>query len=288
VNQTPSSNPSGIATSIPAPPPMEFDVADIKFSQPDTLPNARILPGGRIEAQGLTLKQILQLAWDLNSDDMLAGAPTWLNERKYTLVAKTSTAISGPSNNPNVDIDDLKAMLRGLVTERFKLKTHYEDRSVTAYTLLTDKPKMAKADPANRTGWKEGPAPEQKDQRNGILARMVTARNMTMAQFAEDLQRMAGGYIRLPVVDATHLDGAYDFTLAFTPLGLLNGGPGRGRGGDAAGPAAPNAGPEVSDPSGGLSLFDAVNKQLGLKLEMRKRQVPVLVIDHVEEKPIDN
>jgi uncharacterized protein (TIGR03435 family) len=31
-----------------------------------------------------------------------------------------------------------------------------------------------------------------------------------------------------------------------------------------------------------------VNKQLGLKLEMRKRAMPVLVIDHVEEKPTDN
>jgi uncharacterized protein (TIGR03435 family) len=37
-----------------------------------------------------------------------------------------------------------------------------------------------------------------------------------------------------------------------------------------------------------LSLFDAVNKQLGLKLEMRKRPMPVLVIDRIEEKPTDN
>jgi uncharacterized protein (TIGR03435 family) len=42
------------------------------------------------------------------------------------------------------------------------------------------------------------------------------------------------------------------------------------------------------DPNGAISLFDAVNKQLGLKLEMQKRPVPVLVIDHVEEKPTDN
>jgi uncharacterized protein (TIGR03435 family) len=29
-------------------------------------------------------------------------------------------------------------------------------------------------------------------------------------------------------------------------------------------------------------------KQLGLKLEMQKRSVPMLVIDHVEPKPTDN
>ncbi len=52
----------------------------------------------------------------------------------------------------------------------------------------------------------------------------------------------------------------------------------------------PEAAPEMreqtaSDPSGALSLYDAVNKQLGLKLEQQKRPMPVLVIDHVEEKP---
>lgn len=45
----------------------------------------------------------------------------------------------------------------------------------------------------------------------------------------------------------------------------------------------------ASDPiGGGVSLFDAVEKQLGLKLEVRKRTHSVLVIDHIEEKPTDN
>ena len=133
---------------------------------------------GGIDAQGVTMKMLIQVAWDITTDDLLSGAPKWFDETKYSLVAKTSTAVSGPASNPNVDIDDLKAMLRALVTERFKLKAHYEDRPVTAYTLLVDKPRLAKADPAIRTGWKEGPAPDQKDQRNAILARMVTARNI--------------------------------------------------------------------------------------------------------------
>jgi uncharacterized protein (TIGR03435 family) len=44
----------------------------------------------------------------------------------------------------------------------------------------------------------------------------------------------------------------------------------------------------ASDPNGALSFFDAVNKQLGLKLEKQKRPLPVLVIDHVDEKPTEN
>ena len=74
-----------------------------------------------------------------------------------------------------------------------------------------------------------------------------------MAQFAEDLQRIAGGYIRVPVEDKTGLDGSYDFTLTFTPINLLNGG--RGRGGDG-GPVA--GGGDALDPTGGLSVCSAI------------------------------
>jgi uncharacterized protein (TIGR03435 family) len=31
-----------------------------------------------------------------------------------------------------------------------------------------------------------------------------------------------------------------------------------------------------------------MTKQLGLKLEMQKRPIPVLVIEHIERKPIEN
>jgi len=233
------------------------------------------------------MRQLISIAWDINMDELVANAPKWIDDTKYSILAKTTTAVSGSGAAMNVDIDDLKAMVRALITERFKLKTHYEDRQVTAYTLISDKPKLTKADPANRTGWKEGPAPDSKDQRTAILGRMITAKNMTMAQFAEDLQRMANGYIRVPVEDQTGLEGAYDFTLVFTPINILNAG--RGRGG--ADPAAAGGGanlPAPADPTGALSLYDAVNRQLGLKLEMRKRNMPVLVIDHIEEKPVDN
>jgi uncharacterized protein (TIGR03435 family) len=85
----------------------------------------------------------------------------------------------------------------------------------------------------------------------------------------------------VPVVDATGLDGAWDFTLSFSGINVLQGG---GRGGDAAAAGAGGVA-GASDPTGGLSLFDAVQRQLGLKLELRKRPMPVLVIDHIEEKP---
>jgi uncharacterized protein (TIGR03435 family) len=46
--------------------------------------------------------------------------------------------------------------------------------------------------------------------------------------------------------------------------------------------------PSASDPSGAYTVLEAVEKQLGLKLAMQKRPMPVIVIDHLEQKPTDN
>lgn len=193
-----------------------------------------------------------------------------------------------------MDVDDLFPMLRALVTERFKLVSHREDRPATAYTLMAVKPKMKRADPTERTKYKEGPALDGKDPRdkNPVLGRLVTCQNMTMADFAKKLKDIAPGYIHTPVLDATGLDGSYDFTLSFSPAGALRNGGGRGGDGPQApgGAQAPGAGAvgTASDPSGAVSLFDAMEKQLGLKLQEQKRPVSVFVIDHIEQKPTEN
>jgi uncharacterized protein (TIGR03435 family) len=293
-NEKPTDNPPGITAALPAPKPAEFEVAVIKPSLPDATLNGRIDPSGQVNLQGVTLKFLITFAWNFNPNDnhAIVGAPKWLDSAKFDIIAKPSTAApvanAGPNSIP-FDIDELRAMLRALLIERFKMVVHTEERPINAYTLVAANPKLKKADPLNRTGCKEGPGPDGKDPRiaNPILARLVTCLNMTMPQFAEQLQTIAGGYIFGPVQDSTGLEGAWDFTLNFSTAGQVNGGGGRGGGGgDSA--AAGGAPTIASDPSGALSLFDAVNKQLGLKLELRKRPMPVLVIDHVEEKPTDN
>jgi uncharacterized protein (TIGR03435 family) len=163
-----------------------------------------------------------------------------------------------------------------------------EDRTIDAFTLVAANPHMQKADPLNRTGCKEGPGPDGKDPRiaNPILGRLLSCRNMTMAQLADQLPSLAGGYIFTPVLDNTHLTGAYDFTLSFSTAGQLH---------SAAPPStaaasAPNTGDpnNAAEPNGALSLPEAMAKQLGVKLVKEKRPSPVLVIDHIEEKPTDN
>jgi len=235
-----------------------------------------------VNIAGVSVKFLVEQAWDL-TDEMLSGAPKWMDTDRYDIVAKA--AVEGPQ----MDIDDLWPMLRALLTERFQLATHTEQRPATAYTLLAVKPKLKKADPTSRTRYKEGPASDGKDPRdkNPILGRLVTCQNMTMAQFAEKLKTIAPGYIHSPVLDATGLAGGYDFTLSFSPAGALQAGGRGGRGGD--GPAAPSDAPAAaSDPNGAITLFEAIDKQLGLKLESQKRPVTVLVIDRAEQKPTEN
>jgi uncharacterized protein (TIGR03435 family) len=190
-----------------------------------------------------------------------------------------------------VNIEALRPMLRALLVDRFQMKVHTEDRPVAAYTLVAAKPKLKQADPNSRSKWQEGVATDSKDKNaNASLGRLVTCQNVTMAQFAELLPTIAPGYLHTPVVDATGLEGGWDFTFSFSPAGLfqLNQGRGGEGGGTAGGGAAGSTMPEASLPSGALSLFDALTKQVGLKLEMQKRPTPVLVIDHINQKPTDN
>ena len=277
--------------------PTEFEVAEVKPSDPDFRGiRFQVQPGGRVNVQGATLKFLIQQVWNMG-DEMVVGAPKWMDTDRFDIVAKTTTdVISGTSNQQlDVDFDAVIGMIRTLLTERFKLQTHMEERPVSAFTLIAVKPKMKKADPNSRTLFKEGPATvESKDPRNTnpALSRLVTVQNMTMAQFAEKLQSIAPGYIHSPVLDSTGLEGSWDFTLSFSPVGMMGGGrggrggEGGGRGGDGPPPAASSSVvPEASDPGTGLTLFEAMEKQIGLRLVSQKRPVQVLVIDHVERTP---
>jgi uncharacterized protein (TIGR03435 family) len=300
VNEKPTPNPPDIAKTFPS--PTEFEVAELKPSDPaasggrggEQRPEIK---NGRVYVPRITLKNLVMLAWELDSDEMLPGAPKWMDEDHFDLIAKAPPGVALGDLTPqrssvSVNIEALRPMLRSLIVDRFKLATHTEERPINTYTLTAVKPKLTKADPSSRTKWEEGVDPGSKNNKNAnpSLGRLVTCHNMTMAQFAQLLPGIAPGYLRTKVVDATGLDGGWDFTFSFSPAGVLQMGGGRGeggRGGDGGGPPAAAA-PEASEPSGGLSLFDAMVKQLGLKLEMQKRPLAVVVIDRVERKPIDN
>jgi uncharacterized protein (TIGR03435 family) len=294
VNQRPTPNAPDLEKAFPSRPPPKFDVAVIKPSKPDERFQGGVNTN-QVDVKGAALKFLITFAWDLNPNDeeVLVGAPKWLDSDHFDILAKVvsdapEAAASPGQNRPVIDVEDLRHMLQVLLMDRFQLKAHMEDRPISAYTLIAVKPKLTKADPLSRTRCKEGPGPDGKDPRiaNPVLNRLVSCQNMTTAQIGEELQRVASGYIYSPVLDATGIKGSWDFTLSFSSADLTK--PGAGSGPPPPGGAATSSTATTSDPNGALTLFDAVSKELGLKLEKQRRPAPVLVIDHIEEKPTDN
>ncbi|HTS61589.1 MAG TPA: TIGR03435 family protein [Candidatus Acidoferrales bacterium] len=290
VSQKPTENTPEAMKSFP-PPPTEFEVASLKPTPPDQVrgPNGPRpdIKNGRLYLPGISVKNLISIAWDLNGDEMLVGAPKWLEDDRYDILAKAPAGVAIGDLTPQrtsvpVNIDALRPMIRSLITERFQMVAHMEERPVDAYTLVAAKPKLKKADPASRTRWQEGALPDAKGSKNAnsALGRLVTCQNMTMAQFAGLLPGIAPGYLHTPVLDATGLEGGWDFTFSFSPVGVLR--LNRTQNGDGS---TPN---EASDPNGAVSLFDAVARQLGLKLEQHKRPVSVLVIEKIERKATEN
>jgi uncharacterized protein (TIGR03435 family) len=296
VNETPTPNPAGMTLNLPAL-PTEFEVAEIKPTPPDfRFGNFRPQRGGRVTIEGMPLRSLIQQAWNLYTRDMIVGTPKFVDTDRYDIIAKAPTygpepdATSGPVEGPRfqtIDQDSINVMLRNLLIERFNIKFHTEERPSTAFVLTASKPKMKKADPANRTGFHEGPGPDGKDPRisNPAAGRLVTCENMTMKQLAQNLPMIAGGYIQgATVYDETGIEGAFDFTLNFSGAGMV-GGPGRGGRGGEGGAGGLT---EASDPGGGITLYEAIEKQLGLKLDQTKRPAQVLVIDRIDQKPTEN
>jgi uncharacterized protein (TIGR03435 family) len=285
VNRTPSPNPPETSVALPPiPVPTEFEVATIKpvtggMGPGMTMMRYSMQPGGRLVSEGMPLQFLLSRAFNTNNNEMIVGMPSFGSDR-YELIAK----VPGASGS-NIDADVVAPMLLNLLKERFGLKYHTEDREVSAYSLMAAKPKMKKADPESRTFCKTPPP----SSGTPPGSRVLTCQNVTMAQFAERLQNLSPE-LSWPVADATGLEGGWDLTLTFSmarPMmvgmpGMMAGRAAEGGGGGGA------AMPSASDPTGGVTIFSAIEKQLGLKLEKEKRKAPVFVIDHIEQKPIEN
>jgi len=269
VNRKPTDNAAGVEKLLPVV-PTEFEVADIKPTAPNFEGRqGNLQPGGRIDLRGATLKDLIMLAWDINSNSSssdLVVTPKWVETERFDIVAKAPADVS--INGNDVDIDTLRAMVRALLIDRFKMKYHTENRPVNVYALLVTRkePKLKQADPNSRATCKRTVG----NNASGVPLATLTCTNTTMDLLAEKLPGMAPAYVDRPAVDLTKLEGGWDFVLNWTPRGAFDNGGGQ-----------PGA---AADPNGSLTVFEGLEK-LGLKLEQQKQPVPVLVIDSLEQKP---
>ena len=236
----------------------EFEAASIKPSAPAPMGTMRIgiqmLPGGRVSMTGVTVKILIQQSYGVR-DFQIVGGPSWMGSDRYDIVAKPEGAATP---------DQVKLMTQALLADRFQLKFHRETKELPTYALVVAK--------GGAKFHESEVVPEGSDKPRGT--RVSVGRGQFTLQGAAmlALTNQLGQVLGRSVIDKTGLTGNYDFKLEWTPD--ENQGAVRAPGGDGA--------PPVND-SAGVSIFTAVQDQLGLKLEATKGPVEILVIDRAEK-----
>jgi uncharacterized protein (TIGR03435 family) len=253
------------------PPPLSFEVATVKPLNPDNPhPPSVNISGDRFSAVGMSLRELIKIAYDLNygADQQVSGGPAWAGSARFDIEATMDPALGQKLRQLTSDErgKQLQEMLRGLLAERFKLQIHHESTELSVYELVTVRngsklmPSVAQAppdqaSPAKPRNWIRFAGKGLLEGTDADMPTLVTALSM---------QPEIGGRL---VVDRTGLTGKYDFTLKWTPD--------MGQGVD---PPAADAGP---------TLFTALQDELGLRMQITKAPVDVIVIDHVDQ-PSEN
>ena len=222
-----------------------------------------IQPGGRWRSANATLDNIIRSAYPGHSlQEQLVGGPDWVRSTEFDILASAA--------KPDATRDELNAMARALLAERFKLVLHTQIRGLQGYALV-----LARAD--GRLGQKvKAPAFDCVRFRDARLrgeatppetvrgcATMVTNAGATTKLVAggvtlSGLANVLRSSVSAPIVDETGRSEAFDITLDF---------------------AADLAQPQSGDLP---SLFTALQEQLALRLERRTVPTEILVIDRVE------
>lgn len=289
VNRKPTPNSDGIATTLGVA-EARFEAAAIKPADPSGRPMVGLLyTGGSQMRAGGTLRQLIAMSLQIPpnvANDVVIGLPKSADSARWDITAKVPSTGEGAPNivrgrplPPPLSVG--LEMLRGLLLDQFELKFHTENREVTVYALTagTGKRKMTQANESERSGCK--PNPNVPKPYTNIQV-MIECTNTSMAELAQNLQQQANAYIDHPIADATGLSGGWNFLIGWTPRAVLQ--PVQA---PAAAPDQPaGAVAEASVPNG-ISVFDAVESELGLKLVKQKRTIPVIVVDHVDEKPLE-
>jgi bla regulator protein blaR1 len=232
----------------------EFEVASIKASAPDSSLRVDFAPGGKLFITNATLRFLIKIAYDIG-DDQLAGGPGWIGSKRFDLAATPEKPLSGDPKNMAPDQlllfhKPVRLRLQRLLADRFQLELRRESTPMPVFTLV-----VAKGGPKKLTPTKSGGDPQLNAKAgNGAL----NAVGVDMALFAKFLSE---GQTGRPVVDMTGLKGRYDFHLEWTP------------------DASPNS---LTADAGGPSIFEALQQQLGLKLEAHTEAADRLVIVHAE------
>jgi uncharacterized protein (TIGR03435 family) len=240
-------------TSRPGAAPV-FEVASIRPHQgPLRVLMGFTASGPRLTLEGYNLRALVMEAFNLRHYQVsFAGSNVGPDEDAD--INYDIAAIAEGDDSPTKD--QFRQMLQVLLADRFKLKFRRETREMPVYALV-----VAKGGPKLKQS-----APDTLPYGHfGVHGRnqTITSSKITMDDLANGIWNSFGP--RLPVINKTGLTGAYELKFEATPEYRINNNP------------------QPED----ISLFDAVRDQLGLKLELQKASIEVLVVDHVE-RPSEN
>jgi uncharacterized protein (TIGR03435 family) len=257
------------AWEIPAPPPPpkrmaadadpSFDVATIK---PNNSGGARLqglnLNGRNFTTRNSSLGDLIAFAYSVQPKQIVNG-PDWMDKDRYDIAA-----VPDQEGDPN--LQQLRTMVRKLVADRFKLTFHHDKRDLSAFVLTVGK-NGQKLTPTQVSGPLPGLA-----FRPGPTGLTLIVVNGKISDFTSFLQMLV---LDRPVVDQTGVQGSFDFSFTFTPDdSLFNGHP-------------PQTPAQIDTANAAPGFFEAIQQQIGLKLDAQKTPVDVIAIDHVE-KPSAN
>jgi len=273
-------------------PHLSFEVASVKLHSSDgPESNASLQSGGpgtsdpgQITVVNRALHRLLIDSFGIKGYQL--EVPDSLDSARYDIVAKVPAGVTKK---------DAHLMMQNLLIERLKLKLHHESRVLPVYGLVISKggPKLEVSAEGPAPAAASGAAPQGKPGidgdgfpieqidpvRGGIFLSSgnagtlkITAARQTMAQFIS----MLSGQTDRAIVDMTGLNGKYNFAVTFG---------GQWRRANADGSSDLAAGIFEGD---GPPIFEALEKQLGLKLEPRKISVDMLIVDSGEKTPVEN
>ena len=254
-----------------------FEAVSIKRHEPGSPQGYREYPGGRIVSQGQRTVSLISRAYGLRGTRVIGG-PDWVRSDFYTV---ETTATGKP------DEAQLKAMLRQMLAERYRLVAHTERRDMPTYVLTVarpgrlgpnlkprippcerDKPvapeTISLAMPKPSGGAVPPPMPCSVRSAGG---RVLSAVGITMQTLAQAIDNY---WLNEPVVDRTGLTGEYDVLLT-NVVNQWTDNPLKA---------------EADDPDA-ARLPVALEDQLGLKLELRREPADVVIIDRIE-RPSEN
>jgi len=263
-------------TGKPYVPTLTYDVASVREVDIAGGPGALVMHGldarldrSSIRLTNVVMSTLLFFAYGARPQQ-ISGLPSWPSTTVFTIQAKGDDAADAKlaSLTREQQILEQQHMMQILLADRFKLKVHWDQGIGYSYALVVAKPggiqESIGAPPSEAEVKRFGDHPvPQLYQRNDGRGYDWVGHGATMPDLAPVLTVLMGA----PVKDETGLLGRYDFVLKY------RGATDRDRAPDDMDPMPP--------------LDQAVQEQLGLKLERRKDSVPRLVIDHIE-KPSDN